>query len=282
MLHLCLTLSLLAGDPVTHWTAEPAYSATTAEFAASALVQDDEEEEERPDKRPEIKEMLKLLKGHAKAKGKEDTEAMGLMESLVEEFKVSGPKDRKAIIDGIGDVCEVKRKDKTKDVPDEDIHAFAGVMMGRMGLDAGPRLIKLVEHKNLRAKPKARRAVILSLGRSGHPKAVDPLIDLLKDEEHYVAGAAVEAMGSLAKVDEKDRKDMVKEVLNEIMMLVDALDAAAGDGTLGGGNYEEFQKRYDAMSGAAQTTLQALTGANEGDFKAWRTWYNKNKKKSWD
>lgn len=282
MLHLGLTLALL---PTGHPAVAP--DPFAAQPPASPLVayQDDEEGDEDkplPDKRPEIKELLKQLKDHIKAKGKEDQEAQAVMERLADEFEVSGPKDRDSIIDGLGDVVEAKRKDKAKDVPDEDVHAFASVMLGRCGKDAGPRLIKLVNHKNLREKTKARRAAILALGRTGHPKAKNPLIDLLKDEEHYVAGAAAEAMGSLAGLEEDDRKDMVKEIINEVILLVDQLDVAAADGSLGGGNYEEFQKRYDAVSGGAQSSLEALTGANEADFKAWRTWYNKNKKKSWD
>jgi hypothetical protein len=247
-----------------------------------SLQDDEEEKEEFPDKRKEIRELLKQLKEHVKAKGAEDQEAMTVMERLAEEFKVSGPKDRESIVDGLGDVCEVRRKDKADDVPDEEVHAFAAVMLGRCGKEAGPRLIKLVDHKNLEEKPKARRAAILSLGRSGHPKAKETLIDLLKHEYHYVAGAAAEAMGSLAKLEQDDRKDMVQEIINEMMRLVDALDVAATDGSLGGGNYEQMQQRYDAMSGGAQSSLEALTGANESDFKSWRTWFNNNKKESWD
>lgn len=287
MLHLGLTLALLptGQPPVALDPFEPQPTAVQPTAAPAVRFQDDEEDDEDkplPDKRPEIKELLKQLKDHIKAKGKEDQEAMAVMERLAEEFKVSGPKDRKSIVDGLGDVVEAKRKDKAKDVPDEEVHTFASVMLGRCGKEAGPRLIKLVDHKNLREKTKARRAAILALGRTGHPKAKNPLIDLLKDEEHYVAGAAAEAMGSLAGLEEDDRKDMVKEIINEVILLVDQLDVAATNGTLGGGNFEEFQKRYDAMSGGAQSSLEALTGTSEGDFKAWRTWYNKNKKKSWD
>ena len=60
------------------------------------------EEEEKPDKRPEVKELLERLAAHIKRRGGEDRDAIVVIDEIVKEFPKSGPKDRAAVASGVG------------------------------------------------------------------------------------------------------------------------------------------------------------------------------------
>ena len=78
--------------------AAPAPTLPLVPTPALVLTQDDE----KPDKREEVKELLDTFSGHCKKRGAEDLEAIGVVDALLKEFPESGPKDRKAIVAGLG------------------------------------------------------------------------------------------------------------------------------------------------------------------------------------
>ena len=91
---LLLTVTLLPAAPVGIPLSSP---------AAPLLAQDDEEEKEKPDKRPEIKALLGRLKDHAGARGKEDNDAIGVVDELLVEFGKSGLRRGGSMRSEIGD-----------------------------------------------------------------------------------------------------------------------------------------------------------------------------------
>src|SRR5436190_128090 len=59
-----------------------------------------------PDKRPEVGTLLDKLKDHASKVGKEDKDAIAVIDQLFTEFKKSGPKDKQLIVKGISKCFE--------------------------------------------------------------------------------------------------------------------------------------------------------------------------------
>ena len=161
---------------------------------ALPLAQD---EEETPDKRPEIKELLKRLDGHAGARGKEDHEAIGIIDQLVLEFPKSGPKDRQAIVKDVAKCLGERRKETEEGVLDNRLHLAAAVALGEMGPESADALEGWIDHKQLRDDLTLQRQLILSLGKTHTEDAMKPLTDLLTHHEPIVQGAAAEALAAL-------------------------------------------------------------------------------------
>jgi len=70
------------------------------------------------------------------------------------------------------------------------------VMLGRMGAQATPDLLRALGRKDL--GPKARRHLALALGATRDPLAFEPLLRLLREDESWqVRGDAAQALGDL-------------------------------------------------------------------------------------
>ena len=91
-------------------------------------VQDDEEV---PDKRPEIKELLETFKEHTTKRGREDTDAVAIIDRLLQEFPQSGPKDKKAMVTALGKCFDQTRKELEGGVKDNKLFIAAAVAFGR-------------------------------------------------------------------------------------------------------------------------------------------------------
>lgn len=276
MKHLLLTAIVLL----------PASALAAAPLAVSptVFVQDDEEEE-KPDKRAEVAQLIDQLEAHLKARGDEDDEALGVIDELSVEFEESGPKDREDIADAVAKCLTVKRDELAEDVPDQKLQTHSARAMGAFGEEGGGALLKLVDHKALDGKMKAQRETILSLGRTQHPKGVKVLIKMLDHKNFGVEGAAAQALGSYTEAKEKVRKDIVEALLKKIVPLSDLIeDEGDYSGTTGGSteDNEEASKEYQALAAGTMSSLRALTGHEEEDFRSWQTWWNDNKREKWD
>ncbi|QDU84728.1 hypothetical protein Pla163_18420 [Planctomycetes bacterium Pla163] len=276
MKHLLLTAIVLLPAP--------AYAAVPLAAPSTVLVQDDEEEE-KPDKRAEVAQLIEQLEEHLKARGDEDDEALGVIDELSVEFEESGPKDRKDIAEAVAECLTVKRDDLAEDVPDQKLQSHAALAMGAFGEEGGELLLKLVDHKALEGKMKAQREAILSLGRTQHPKGVKVLLKMLDHKNFAVEGAAAQALGSYTDAKEKVRKEIVEALLKKIVPLSDLVeDEGDYSGTTGGSteDNEEASKEYGALASPTMSSLRALTGHEEEDFRAWQAWWNDNKREKWD
>ena len=132
---------------------------------------------------------------------------------------------------------------------------------------------------------KAQREAILSLGRTQHPKGVKVLIKMLDHKNFAVEGAAAQALGSYTDAKEKVRKEIVEALLKKIVPLSDLVeDEGDYSGTTSGSteDNEEASKEYSALAAGTMSSLRALTGHEEEDFRSWQTWWNDNKREKWD
>lgn len=271
MLHPLL-LTALCAAPDSGTAAEAAAAVLPPSVTAVHAVQDDE----KPDKRPEVKELLDQLDAHAKKRGEEDQQAIAVVDQLVQEFAKSGLKDREDIAEGIADCLKEKRQE-TDGVPDNKLYIACATALGQMGPESVPELIGWIGHKQHRKDIELQRRLILSLGQTRHEKAVEPLIDLLVDKTPSIQAAAAEALGNFdreAGFDSDARKNIFEEVLKVVTSVKNQVDADVNDLIA--------RERYDAIAASMVTTLSELSGHDERDPSAWTHWWNKNKREDWD
>lgn len=259
---LALALAAPPGAPVE------AFAATAS---PPARVQDPEEV---PDKREDIKALLEELRDHVKARGKEDNEAIAVIDRLVQEFPGCGPKDRASIVKALGKCFEAKRQELEDGVPDNKLFMAAAVALGEMGKDASATLAKWIGDKRHRKDLMLQRQLVLSLGKTKDENQIDELIDLLVHKDATLVGAAAEALANFKDAPQKTRKKLVNELIKVLMSAKGAMDSDLQDIIA--------RERYDAIAAPIITTLQELTGVDERVPEKWQSWWNNNKKKDWD
>lgn len=259
ILRLPLLLVLLVAGPLC-----PASSA-----AAPPAFQDDE----LPDKRPEVKELCETLRDHAKARGEEDREAVAVIDTLIQEFPNSGPKDRAMIVKELSKCLEKPRKE-TEAGFDNTLFIAVAVALGEMAPESAKTLIGWVDHKKHRKNLELQRRLILSLGRTKDGKGLKTLEGLLQHHQDMLVAAAAEAIGEYSEHKLKERKAAFHEMLKLLMGLKAAVDQDATD--------VRSRERYDAVAAPIITSLQRLSGHDERSPEKWERWWNKNKKKDWD
>lgn len=232
------------------------------------------QEDEVPDKRDEIKELIKTFQGHTKKKGKEDAEAVKVIDKLLSEFPQSGPKDRASIVKALEKSLTLKRKDHEDGTKENRVAMAAAVCLGEMGPESVKPLISITGGKKLRDDPDLFRRAILSLGKTEDSDAVKPLLSLMADKTPVIQGAAIEALGMFRGEEQKVRKSIVEALLKMIMPIKSTVDTDTSDTIT--------REQYDVVGPPTITTLQRLTDQNMRDFTEWQQWWNKNKRKDWD
>lgn len=269
-----LMLSALA-QPAADHVALVETSARPAGATSPHVFYQDDEQEELPDKREEIKVLLDELGDHVKERGEKDLEAIAVLDKLMQEFPNSGPKDRKSIVKAIEKCFKVKRtKELQEGVPDDRLYKASAVALRYMAPESVKPLVDLLDFKAADDNLGLRREIILSLGKTQHLDGVDPLTDLLKDDEAGVQAAAAEALGEYGAAPQETRKDIFKELLDIIMGLKSRVDADPTDNI--------SRERYDIIAGPIITSLQLVTGQDIRQPEEWQHWWNKNKKEDWD
>ncbi|MCP5024121.1 MAG: HEAT repeat domain-containing protein [bacterium] len=249
--------------------------ATSSPCQPLSIAAQDDKEDEVPDKREEVKNLLSDLKGQIGKRGAEDKDAITTIEALMGEFEKSGPKDRKAIVKQIGECFKKKRKHSDEEGYDNVLYLAAAVSLGRMGPESVKILTKFIGDKKHRANLVLQARLVQSLGQTKAEDAVKPLLDLLGHKDFQIEQAAAQALGNFSELEEKQRKMVFGEVLNALMSAFNNKEADTTN------EQPEVHKRYDAVSSSMVTTLQALSGHEEGTPPGWQKWWNKNKKEDW-
>lgn len=267
VLALSLSLAPAASTPVP--ASEPLIAPLRAPSARHLVAADDDP----PDKREDVKLMLQQLAKHAKQKGKEDADAVAVIDQLYQVFPECGPKDRKAIVKGLRSTFDQKRKPDDEGVWDNTLWMAAAQAMADMGPESVKPLMDLIGHKKHRDNVPLQRRLILALGKTRDTSAQKTLTDLLDHPDAVLQGAAAEAIGEFEGADLELRKDFFNELLKLIMSVKSKVDADPLD--------QIARDRYNVIAGPIITSLQRLSGHDERDPDEWQRWWNKNKKEDW-
>ena len=265
---LALTLGLLV-TPVAFSLPAPTVALTPA--LASLSLDDDDD---LPDKREVVKDLIDQWEDHIKAKGEEDGQAIAVLDKLNMEFANSGPKDRASIVKAVEKGLTLKRKDNEDGTPEVKVGIACAVVMGGMGPESVKPLISIATGKKLRKSEQLHRQSILALGKTKHEDAVKPLLGLIADKEAYIQGAAIEGLGEFREQEQDVRKEIVSDLIKNIMPLKNAVDNDSSDILA--------RERFDVIGPPTITTLQNLTDQNLRDFNEWQSWWNNNKREDWD
>ncbi len=264
MTKLLSSLVLFAFAPLA-----PAAVATPCAPSASVAAQDP-----KPDERADVKEWIAKLHLHAGKRGKEDQEAIKIIdENLLKEFETFGPKDRASVVKALDKVFTEKRQEDQDGVRQNSLYIAAAVALGRMGPESAPVLMNWIGHKSHKKDVILQRKLIESLGRTKVEPARVALIKLITDDEPQVQAATIQALGEFEEVELKLRKETFEAVLKHSMGLYGQVQSNQQDVIA--------RERYDAVVGPAITTLKRLSGHEESDLEAWQRWWNKNKKAEW-
>lgn len=241
---------------------------------AGHLLAADDDDEEKPDNRPEIEALIEELEDHVKEKGDEDAEAVTVIEKLTKEFPKSGKRDRKDIVKEISQALKARRRPNKDGLMNTVLHEASAKALGEMGPESVRELEKWIDHKSFEDKNPVRVQLILSLGRTKDEDAVDTLVDLLPNHDAEIQAATANALSNFIHLEEKERKEVFKEVLDEITRVRNIIDVD---------NVDPIErKRYDVIAAPMIRTLQELSGNFDvRDPLKFRSWWNDNKHEDW-
>ncbi len=264
-----LATTLALALPLTLFAAAPAAAGPAPTTPPSgAAAQDDEPE----DGREEIKELIDALGDHAKQRGKEDQEAVALIDQLLQEFPACGPKDRAAVVKALDKLFKEKRPEQDGGRQNQ-LFLAAATALGEMAPESVDALVGWIDHKTHRRDLALQRVLILKAGGTKHEDAHKTIFKLLKHHEPQMQAAAAEALGYYAEADEKVRKDTFEGLLKLMMNVKGQKDSDPNDIIA--------RERWDIISAPIITSLQALSGESIRDPQEWQRWWNKNKKSDW-
>lgn len=262
-----LSLGLLAALAVPA-AAAPARSTPSVAVPGTPL-----QDPELPDKREEIEVLIDKLDAHAGARGKEDQEAVAVIDTLLTEFPGCGPKDRAAIVKAL-DKCFKEKRPEEEGGRQNGLYMAAATALGKMAPESVPVLLSWIDHKSHRGDLALQRTLILQAGATRDEEAQKDIVKLLKHHEAQIQAAAAEALGNYGEAEQDLRKDLFKELLETLMTVKGQKDSDPND-TIA-------RDRWDVIAAPIITSMKALAGHDENDPQAWQAWWNDNKKEDWD
>lgn len=227
-----------------------------------------------PDKRPEIEKLLDKFDGHIKKEGKEDAEAVAVIDTLLQEFPKSGPKDRAAIVKQLSKSFDQRRRVPEGQAPNNKLYLASAVALGQMGPESVEVLSTWIDNKLHQKDLALQYRLIKSLGQTKDKRGIKQLKGLLENKENALISAAAEALGEFDAADLETRKDVFESLLKILMSAKGAKDQNAQDNAA--------RDKYDVIGAPIITALGKLSKHDERDPDKWQTWWNKNKKNDWD
>jgi hypothetical protein len=247
-----------------------AIPAPVASFPQAAFQ---EPEAEPVDEREEIAVLVEQLGDHADQRGKQDQEAIAVIDALVQQYPSSGPKDRASIVKAL-DKCFKEKRPEEGEGRQNQLYLAAATALGEMTPESVDVLLSWIGHKDHDRDLALQRVLILEAGGSVTPEAQKELQKLLKHHRPAIQAAAAEGLACYAAADLEVRKEVFDELLKLLMEVKGQVDSDVND-TIA-------RDRWDVISGPTITSLQKLSGHDERDPQQWLYWWNKNKKADWD
>ena len=125
--------------------------------------------------------------------------------------------------------------------------------------------------RNIEGIWKVVQAVIVAIGRTKDPSALDSLTQLLWDDYPVKINAACTALSHYSSMPLKARKAIVKDIVKVYAGLYTKGTAKSIS------NVEA--ERYHAVRGSMNMVLSKLTNQQFGSAPQWQKWFNDNKGK---
>jgi hypothetical protein len=256
--------------------ASPAFAAVAP--TTTSVIQDKAPENTNPDNRPEVKTLIATLAAHVDKRGKEDHEAVGVIDQLLQEFPKCGPKDRIAVVAALDKCFSAKRQENAEGVRDNKVFLAAAVALRQMAPESPKVLMSWIGSKEHRKDIVLQEKLIQSLGKTKDEAGRKFLVKLLDDKSSRVLAAAAEALGDYEGAELKVRKETFEELLKLLMGAKAANDA----GQASQQTDPIAAEKYNTIAAPIISTLQKLSKHEEHDPNEWQRWWNKNKKEDWD
>src|SRR5262245_17170126 len=115
-------------------SAAPAPASSAAAAPAPVTAQDPQPQPNtNPDKRPEVEALADKLEKHIRKEGKEDTEAVAVIDQINQEFPKCGPKDRVLLVKALAKCFDQRRLVPEGEPPNNKIYIGAAVALAQMG-----------------------------------------------------------------------------------------------------------------------------------------------------
>lgn len=228
---------------------------------------------------PLLPTLLKDLKSMvANPKMEDDFRAIGLIQKLAADYAKMAPADQQKACKALGDVFKTG-KVRPPDKP--HLYQEASGALGQMGEDGAKELAKAVQDARVKDRDYAalRARMIVDLGKTKDEKQIEWLLEQARrSPSNDVMAAAGEALGNFTKLENKRRREVVKDLLNkygEVHAKATAPEPSDPKAPIDF-SPQNARETLAKIEGKWQATLRALTGQNFTNFADWQRWQNKN------
>ncbi len=224
-----------------------------------------------------LPELLKELKGYVTdPKMTADFQAIGLVQKLAQNPDQRNPKDKDRLAKAFGDVF---RGGKLRPADKDILYRETGDALGKFGEEGAKELAKVLVEPRLKDSVALRALLMVNLGKTKDDKQVDWLLEETCRSPHdEIRAAGGEALGFFTELDQKHRRDVVKQMIREWGSLHSKATAMTSNDPNApiDPNPENARKTLRAVEGKWNATLGKLTGVSQSAFPDWQRWLNKN------
>jgi hypothetical protein len=221
----------------------------------------------------QLKELRALV---AASKPAQDNQAIGLIQNLTKDVDQRHPKDRERLAKALG---EVFRSGKLRTAEQDVLYRQTGDALAKLAADGSKELLRALTEPRFDDQLGLQAHLILALGRTAEPTAVDWLLDTTtRSPRDELRAAAGEALGNFTAlpIDGKRRivKAMVREWGSQHQQATqpDPVDPNQPIPL----QPQNARRTLRAVEGPWNATLQQLTGVSQSQFAEWQRWLNKN------
>ncbi len=244
----------------------------TCVLSASAVSQDPTAKKAPA---PEILAKIKTLDAAVKdRKFKRDSEAVGIIDELLQEYADMHPKSQAAFVKSLDKVFKAKQRKKDN----TSLYIATIACLGEIGgAEASKPLVKAFSNKKFSKREDwapVQDAMLEAIGKCKDPKQVKMLIDEAADSPHDgIKSSAGKALRHYGEHSFKVRKSIVKELVKAFSRVHNGANQSTNQDPV----QQTFRATLRKISDPWNDTLNILTGETFRDAPEWNRWWNKNK-----